>query len=74
MASRIATQPWLVDDPEADLAGQISDDWVATLGGRDQAVQGAAPDVVDEVALRALLQPALEDVDDDRDLALDALL
>jgi hypothetical protein len=67
-------QPWLVDDPEADLPGQISDDWVPALGGRDHAVQGAAPNIVDEVALRTLLQPTLEDADDNRDLVAHALL
>ena len=47
---------------------------MAALGGRDQGVQGAAPTVVDRVALRALLQPAFEDVDDDRHLGPNALL
>ena len=61
-------QPRFVDDAEADLAGQVGDDRVAALGGGDQGVERAAPTVVDRVALRALVEPALEDVDDHRDL------
>ena len=67
-------QPRFVDDAEANLAGQVGDDRVAALGGRDQGVQRAAPTVVDRVALRSLLQPAFEDVGDDRQLGTNALL
>ena len=67
-------QPRFVDDAEADLTGQVGDDRMAPLGGRDQGVEGLAPGVVDRVALRSLLEPALEDVDDHRDLRRDPLL
>ena len=68
------SQQWFVDDAEADLAGQISDDRMTALGGGDEGVEGAAATIVGRVALRPLLEPALEDADDHRDLGADALL
>ena len=73
---RVARRPqqWFVDDAEADLAGQISDDRMTALGRGDHGIQGAATTIVDPVALRPLLEPALEDADDHRNLGIDALL
>ena len=58
----------------AEGLASIGDDRVAALGGGDQGVEGAAATVVGCAALRALLEPALEDADDHRELGVDPLL
>ena len=68
------SQKRFVDDAEADLTGQVGDDGMAALGRRDQGVEGLTPAVVDRAVSWPLLQPAFEDVDDDRDLGADPLL
>ncbi|MET0577879.1 MAG: hypothetical protein ABW122_04420, partial [Ilumatobacteraceae bacterium] len=47
---------------------------MAALRGGDQGVKGPTPTIIDRASLRALVEPALEDVDDHWDLGIDALL